>query len=53
MILLLLLVGVGLPLLLTFRSPRWRRTGRIAALIGFTLSLLVLVAGMIGAGAVG
>jgi len=53
MVLLLLSLGVGLPLLLTFRSPRWRRTGRIVATIGFALSVLVLVAGVIGAGAIG
>ena len=28
MIAVLLLAIVGLPLLLTYRSPRWRRTGR-------------------------
>jgi hypothetical protein len=43
-------VFVGLPILLTFRSPKWRKTGLIVGFVMFLLFVLLFGILIFGAG---
>ena len=53
MLAVLLVVGVALPLALTWRSPRWRTAGRIVALVVFVVTAALFTAFVLGGTPVG